>query len=136
MELAPTDPLRSYLEDTLDAQCEALQRLQEPSGYWRTLLDQKDEGSYIEASATAGFAFGILKGIRKRYISEGYRSVAENAIGAVLKSIDENGEHQNTSFGTGMGDDLDHYRKIAVTAMPYGQAMAMMALGEYLRTYI
>jgi unsaturated rhamnogalacturonyl hydrolase len=136
MELSPTDPLRSYLEDTLDAQCEALQRLQEPSGYWRTLLDQKDDGSYIEASATAGFAFGILKGIRKRYIGEQYRATAEKAIGAVLDSIDENGELQNTSFGTGMGDTLDHYRKIAVTAMPYGQAMAMMALGEYLRTYI
>jgi unsaturated rhamnogalacturonyl hydrolase len=136
MELTPTDPLRPYLEDTLDAQCEALQLLQEPSGYWRTLLDQKDEGSYIEASATAGFAFGILKGIRKRYISEGYRDMAEKAVGAVLKSIDENGELQNTSFGTGMGDDLDHYRNIAVTAMPYGQAMATMALGEYLRTYI
>jgi unsaturated rhamnogalacturonyl hydrolase len=35
-----------------------------------------------------------------------------------------------------MGNDLDFYRKIPVTAMPYGQAMAMMALVEYLRTYI
>ncbi|KAJ5903555.1 family 88 glycosyl hydrolase [Penicillium tannophilum] len=136
MELSSTDPLRSYLEDTLDAQCHALQGLQEPSGYWRTLLDHNDEGSYIEASATAGFAFGLLKGMRKRYIGRQYRDVAEGAIKAVLDSIDENGELQNTSFGTGMGDTLDHYRNIAVTAMPYGQAMAMMALGEYLRTYI
>ncbi|KAJ5663568.1 hypothetical protein N7507_004299 [Penicillium longicatenatum] len=136
MELPTDDPLRSYLEDTLDAQCHALQGLQEPSGYWRTLLDHDDEGSYIEASATAGFAFGLLKGMRKRYIGNQYRDVAESAIKAVLDSIDENGELQNTSFGTGMGDTLDHYRNIAVTAMPYGQAMAMMALGEYLRTYI
>ncbi|CAL5872326.1 uncharacterized protein PFLUO_LOCUS6587 [Penicillium psychrofluorescens] len=136
MELAPTDPLRGYLEDTLDAQCSSLQRLQESTGYWRTLLDQKDDGSYVEASATAGFASGILKAVRKRYIGGQYRAMAEKAISAVLASIDENGELQNTSFGTGMGDTLDHYRKIAVTSMPYGQAMAMMALGEFLRTYI
>ncbi|KAJ5933555.1 hypothetical protein N7454_005884 [Penicillium verhagenii] len=136
MELSSTDPLRNYLEDTLDAQCSALQRLQQSSGYWRTLLDHDDEGSYIEASATAGFAFGLLKGMRKRYIGNQYRDVAENGVKAVLDSIDENGELQNTSFGTGMGDTLDHYRNIAVTSMPYGQAMAMMALGEYLRTYI
>ncbi|KAJ5151134.1 uncharacterized protein N7482_010386 [Penicillium canariense] len=136
MDLSPTDPLYYHLTNTLDAQCQALERLQEPSGYWRTLLDKTDEGSYIEASATAGFAFGILKAIRKRYIGKQYREVAEKAVGAVLRSIDEKGELQNTSFGTGMGDTLDHYRNIAVTAMPYGQAMAMMALGEYLRTYI
>ncbi|KAJ5107717.1 hypothetical protein N7456_004392 [Penicillium angulare] len=136
MDLPPKDPIRSFLQDTLEAQCEALQRLQEPTGYWRTLLDHSDSGSYIEASATAGFAFGILKGIRKRYIGPQYREVAEKAIAAVLNCIDTNGELQNTSFGTGMGDTLDHYRNIAVTAMPYGQAMAMMALGEYLRTYI
>ncbi|KAJ5280061.1 hypothetical protein N7478_005433 [Penicillium angulare] len=136
MDLPPNDPLRSFLQDTLEAQCEALQRLQEPTGYWRTLLDHSDPGSYIEASATAGFAFGILKGVRKRYIGTQYREVAEKAVAAVLDSIDTNGELQNTSFGTGMGDTLDHYRNIAVTAMPYGQAMAMMALGEYLRTYI
>ncbi|KAJ5668965.1 family 88 glycosyl hydrolase [Penicillium macrosclerotiorum] len=136
MDLLPSDPLHSFLQDTLDAQCEALQQLQESTGYWRTLLNHNDPGSYIEASATAGFAFGILKGVRKRYIDQRYRIVGEKAIAAVLDSIDQNGELQNTSFGTGMGDTLDHYRNIAVTAMPYGQAMAMMALGEYLRLYI
>ncbi|KAL4895574.1 Six-hairpin glycosidase-like protein [Aspergillus ambiguus] len=136
MELSPMDPLRSFLEDTLDAQCSALRQFQEPSGYWRTLLNHNDEGSYIEASATAGFAFGILKGVRKRYLNSQYREVADKAVLAVLDSISADGELRNTSFGTGMGDTLDHYRQIAVTAMPYGQAMAIMALGEYLRTYI
>lgn len=136
LELGVNDPLRCHLVDTLDAQCAALERLQEPSGFWRTLLDQPDEGSYVEASATAGFSFGLLKAQRKRLIGHQYQEVAERGIQAVLRSISENGELQNTSFGTGMGNNLDFYRQIPVTTMPYGQAMAIMALVEYLRTYI
>jgi len=33
-----------------------------------------------------------------------------------------------------MGSDLEFYRKIPLTSMPYGQAMAMLALCEYLQT--
>lgn len=133
LDLEPTDPIRIHLIDTLEAQCEALQRLQESeTGFWHTLLDHPD--SYVESSATAGFAYGILKAVRKRYIGAQYRPVAEKAIAAVMSAVDEHGELQNTSFGTGMGDCLQFYKDIPLTAMPYGQAMAIMALGEYLRT--
>lgn len=134
LDLEPTDPIRIHLIDTLQAQCTALQQLQDSSGYWSTLLDHKD--SYLEASATAGFAYGILKAVRKRYLGREYAEVAEKAIHAVLEAIDEHGELQYTSFGTGMGDTLEFYKRIPLTAMPYGQAMAIMALGEYLRTYL
>ncbi|PWY93958.1 family 88 putative glycosyl hydrolase [Aspergillus sclerotioniger CBS 115572] len=131
LELKEGDPIRVHLLDTLEAQCEALQRVQEDDGFWHTLLDHPD--SYVEASATAGFAYGILKAVRKRYLPVRYRGVAEKAIRAVLGAVDETGELQQTSFGTGMGDCLDFYKRIPLTAMPYGQAMAIMALGEWLR---
>ncbi|KAJ5718652.1 hypothetical protein N7488_004298 [Penicillium malachiteum] len=134
LELDPTDPIRLHLIETLDAQCDALQKFQSESGAWHTLLDHPD--SYLEASATAGFAYGILKATRKRYIGPQYREVADKAIQSVIKYIDEKGELQNTSFGTGMGDCLQFYKDIPLTSMPYGQAMAIMALGEYLRTYL
>jgi unsaturated rhamnogalacturonyl hydrolase len=35
-----------------------------------------------------------------------------------------------------MGNDLDFYREIALTSMPYGQAMAILCLSEYLRVYL
>lgn len=136
LDFDANDPIRSHLIDTLDAQCEALKRFQHSSGYWRTLIDQADEGSYVEASATAGFAFGLLKAQRKRYIGRQYHDTAEKAIQAVLGAVDQHGELQNTSFGTPMGHTLNFYREIPLTAMPYGQAMAIMALVEYLRTYI
>ncbi|KAJ5469258.1 hypothetical protein N7539_008876 [Penicillium diatomitis] len=134
LELDINDPIRLHLIDTLDGQCRALQRVQSESGSWHTLLDHPD--SYLEASATAGFAYGILKAVRKRYVSPEFRPVAEKAIAAVMKDVDPQGELLNTSFGTGMGDNLQFYKDIPLTSMPYGHAMAIMALGEYLRTYL
>ena len=54
----------------------------------------------------------------------------------VIDNINPEGELLNVSFGTAMGHDFDFYKQIARTSMPYGQAMAMLCLSEYLRTYI
>ena len=74
--------------------------------------------------------------LRKRYIGKEYEEMAIKALKAVIAQIDEKGELQNTSFGTGMGDSLQFYKDIPRTSMPYGQAMAIMALGEFLRKFI
>ena len=111
----------------------ALARCQDDSGLWHTLLDDPD--SYLEASATAGFAYGILKAVRKRYVSQAYAEVAEKAIRGIVQNISPQGELLQTSFGTGMGSNLDFYRDIPLTSMPYGQAMAILCLTEYLRKY-
>lgn len=132
-----TDPLRFHLVATLDSQCEALAALQAQDGLWRTLLDEpEEEGSYPEASATAGFAYGLLKGVRKHYIDKKYNDAGIKAVKAVLENISPAGELLNTSFGTPMGHDLQFYKDIPRTSMPYGQAMAMMALVEFLRRYL
>ena len=91
-----------------------------------------DPSSYLETSATAGFAFGILKAVRKRYIGKEYEKAALKAVEAVIENINEYGEVQNVSFGTAMGDTLQFYKDIPLTSMPYGQSMAMLCLSEYL----
>ncbi|HBP96578.1 MAG TPA: glycoside hydrolase 105 family protein, partial [Pantoea agglomerans] len=111
-----------------------LRECQHSSGLWHTLLD--DPHSYPEASATAGFAYGILKGVRKRYLPAEYREVAEKALRGVIANIDDDGELKQVSFGTAMGKDLDYYRTVPLTSMPYGQAMALLCLTEYLRVYL
>ena len=65
VDLPAGDPVRRFLVEVLEAQVAALARLQDGSGLWHTLLD--DPSSYLEASATAGFAYGILKAVRKGY---------------------------------------------------------------------
>ena len=137
LDLEADDPIRIHLLDTLKAQCLALKKYQTESGLWCTLIDQPEsEGSYVEASATAGFAYGILKAQRKRYIGPEYQEVALKAMKGVISNINPSGELQNVSFGTGMGDTLQFYKDIRRTSMPYGQAMAIMALGELLRVFI
>ncbi|KAF2007534.1 glycoside hydrolase family 105 protein [Amniculicola lignicola CBS 123094] len=137
LQLQEGDSLREFLLHILESQCAALKKCQAENGMWRTLLDiPESEGSYEEASATAGFAYGMLKAVRKRYIGPEYTEVAVKAIKAVLARINKEGELLEVSFGTAMGHDLKHYKDIALTSMPYGQAMAIMALGEFLRTFI
>ena len=125
---------RRFLLQVLEAQVSALQALQHESGLWHTLLDDRD--SYLEASASAGFAYGVLKAVRKRYLPSTFLPMAEKALHGVTAQINAEGELMQVSFGTAMGNDLDYYRQVPLTSMPYGQAMALLALTEYLRVYL
>jgi unsaturated rhamnogalacturonyl hydrolase len=134
LELPEGNPIRTFLLDTLRAQVDTLAKYQDPSGLWHTLIT--DESSYLEASATAGFAYGIRKAVRKRYLPKVYEPVAVRALQAVIENISPEGELRNVSFGTAMGKDLDYYRNVPRTAMPYGQSLAILCLTEFMRTYI
>lgn len=63
-----------------------------------------------------------------------FRRCADRALQGVLDNIRPNGEVDNVSFGTGMGEDLQHYKDIRIIPMPYGQALAMMAIVEWEKT--
>ncbi|HHC6514028.1 TPA: glycoside hydrolase family 105 protein [Vibrio parahaemolyticus] len=135
LDLPEHDAFRRHLIHILERQIEVLAKYQQENGLWCTILD--DESSYVEASATAGFAYGILKAVRKRYIDPKHADMAHKAVDALIADyINESGELVNVSFGTAMGDDLDYYRNIPLTSMPYGQSMAILLLSEYLRTYL
>lgn len=134
LDLKEGDFLRDYLISILQDQIKALAELQDDSGLWHTVLD--DETSYLEASATAGFTYGILKAIHKRYVGKEYEATAEKAIKALLNEIDENGTVQNVSIGTGMGDTIDFYKEIGITAMPYGQSLTVLAFAELLVSFV
>jgi unsaturated rhamnogalacturonyl hydrolase len=131
LDLEPGDALREFLLETHRQQIRALVRRQHESGLWHTLID--DPTSYLEASATAGFAYGILKSIRLGYIGTEHRDAGQRAVRAVIANIDSTGELKNVSFGTPVFGDLEQYRRIPLTSMPYGQAMAILALGEFKR---
>jgi unsaturated rhamnogalacturonyl hydrolase len=133
LELKKGDFLHDFLIDTLNRQIEALAKYQNVSGLWHTLIN--DPTSYVEASATAGFAYGILKSVHKGYVSQDYKEVAFKAIQGLINEVNEEGALQKVSVGTGMGDTLDFYKEIRITTMPYGQSLAILALAEFLNTY-
>ncbi|MCX2865079.1 glycoside hydrolase family 88 protein [Paucibacter sp. PLA-PC-4] len=134
LNLPKDDALRQFLIDTLEAQVKALAACQAPSGLWRTLLD--DESSYEEAAASAGFAYGILKAVRKGYLSRDYEAVGVRAAKAVRAHINEAGELTQVSFGTPVFNSLQEYKNIPLTSMPFGQAMALLAMGEFMYRFI
>jgi unsaturated rhamnogalacturonyl hydrolase len=134
LDLSPTDGLRMFLEETLEQQVKTLAEFQHENGLWPTLINEPD--SYSEASASAGFAYGILKGVRKGYLNSEFEEVGLKAVKAVLENISDDGELQQVSFGTPVFDDLQGYRDIPLTSMPYGQSMAILMLVEFMNHYI
>ncbi|MBW3080490.1 glycoside hydrolase family 88/105 protein [Bifidobacterium saguinibicoloris] len=127
------DALRTWLVETLEAQVEALAEHQDASGLWHTLID--DETSYLESSGTAGIAYGILKAVHTGLLDERFLDVAYKAVKGLIAQIGPYGEVGNVSVGTGMGADLDYYRNIEISPMPYGQSLTILAFTEMLVSY-
>ena len=128
LAIIPEDgPVRRMLIQTLKRQVESLADFQSESGMWNTLV--ADEDSYVEASATCGFAYGILKAAEDGLIDPAYRKTALKALPAVLDCISEEGVVHQVSYGTPMGrTDKSFYKEIERKPMPYGQALAMLFL--------
>ena len=123
-------PVRKYLTAALNRQIESLKKYQSENGMWHTLVD--DESSYLEASATCGFAYGILKAVKDGLTDPSYLEVAEKALRPVMDCISPEGVVKQVSYGTPMGrTSKDFYKEIALKPMPYGQALAMLFLMEY-----
>lgn len=123
-------PVKSFLTGILTTQVEALLKLQAPSGAWHTLLDHSD--SYEEISATAGFAYGLLKGYRLGLGPETWRNAGMKALVEIMRNIDDQGTVHNVSYGTRMGHDLQFYKDIPLQPTGYGQALAILCLAEAL----
>ena len=123
--------VKRYILNTYKAQVKALKDLQDESGLWHTVLN--DPTSYEEASGSAAITAGILKGIRMGILDDSYLECAKKATAAILDNIAEDGTVLHVSGGTGMGMDADHYKKILIAPMAYGQSLTILALVEALR---
>lgn len=127
-----TPETRQLLTAALQAQVKSLATHQSESGMWRTLID--DPTSYAESSATCGFAYGILRGVRTGLLDRKYGPIACKAMAPMLSYIAEDGVVHQVSYGTPMGRETkDFYKNIELRPMPYGQALAMLFLSEYLQ---
>ncbi len=124
-------PVKRTLAQLLLNQAEGLKRYQSASGMWHTLIDEPS--SYVEASATCGFAYGLLRAVHTGLIDASWEAVALKALPPVLEYIGEDGVVRQVSYGTAMGrESREFYRNIPLKPMPYGQALAMLFLSECL----
>ncbi|WBU65455.1 glycoside hydrolase family 88/105 protein [Paracoccus aerodenitrificans] len=120
-----------FLRDLLRDQVKALLPLQTDEGAWRTLLD--DPGSYPETSATAGFAYGLMKGARLGLLGYQAGQAGRRAVDYVIRQIGPEGVVGGVSYGTRMGHDLQFYRDIPIQPTGYGQSLVILALAEALK---
>ena len=132
LQMVQCDPdVKQRLQQILLNQVESLAKYQDASGMWHTLID--DPTSYVESSATCGFAYGILKAVHTGLLDASYEAVALKALDPILGYIAEDGVVHQVSYGTPMGrESKDFYKNIELRPMPYGQAMAMLFLIECL----
>ena len=91
-------------------------------------MDHPD--SYLETSASAAIAYGLLKGSRLGLLS--CRDQAMKAAEGVLAQVGPDGLVGGVSYGTPMGNDLDFYRTIPIQPTAYGQGLTFLMLTELL----
>ena len=117
-----------FIKAALRDQVLALWKLQRENGLFTTLLDVEE--TYCETSATAGIAFGVLKGVRLGLLDGQMADVGMHAATAVIGQVDESGMVCGVSGGTGMGHTAEFYHKIKICPTAYGQGLTFLMLTE------
>ena len=59
----------------------------EKTGVWYDVMDVKDPRNYLESTASSMFAYVLLKGYRKGYLSEKYRDAGIKAYQGILRQF-------------------------------------------------
>lgn len=123
------DCVTRFILNTWKEQCLKLVELQDKkTGLWHTLLDFDD--SYLETSASAAIAYGLLKGVRLGLLDGDCKIAAERALQGVIAQVGADGIVGGVSYGTPMGHTKDFYRTIPIEATAYGQGLTFLMLTE------
>jgi unsaturated rhamnogalacturonyl hydrolase len=122
---------RRFLKMLLIRQIDTLMNFQSENGMWHTLID--DKTSYLESSATCGIVYGVLLAIKLHLIDQSYLDRIDISMKSIIENINNKGILTQVSYGTPMGrKEKSFYKNIPLKSMPYGQALAMLALVERL----
>jgi unsaturated rhamnogalacturonyl hydrolase len=124
--IKPQIPKYMDIEGSLRDLLSALVRLQSEEGLWHTVLT--DNASYLETSASAGIAAGLVifeHPLHKKYIQKALKGICAN--------IAEDGTVKNVSAGTAVMDDIEGYRSIPRKRIQgWGQGLTLAFLASVL----
>ncbi len=118
------------IEAALAKQLNAIASLQDKSGLWHTVIDRPD--SYLESSASAGFALALGRALRAPVRGLDRERAAHcyaRAIDAIVGQINSEGEFTGVSQQTPPGD-FEFYNSIERGTAPFGTGVCLMALSE------
>lgn len=104
----PTDyPGREKVIKILQQQIRGIALYQDVSGMWHQIIDKND--SYLEASGTAMYTYGVAKAVNNGWIDKRYITIAMEGWKGVKKNIMEDGQISNVCAGTGIENDMVFY---------------------------
>jgi unsaturated rhamnogalacturonyl hydrolase len=113
----------------------AILPLQDESGFWRTLLDDRE--SYLESSTAAFYGAAFTKSVALGLLSDAYGDAANRAWRALLSRIDDEGGVFGTSAATWAAtapvEDLALYKAAPTEVNVWGQGAALRFAAERIR---
>lgn len=124
-------PERKLLLNNLKKHYNGIAETQDESGAWHTVMDNSN--TYLEMSATAAFAFGMDKALKRGYLPESFSKNRDKAYKALLENINDNGELRKCSGGTTVMDDYEKYNAVQYKVTCFGQGLALLALAGRLK---
>lgn len=132
LELLPAShPEHARIAGTVSEVAARLLPLQDSTGFWRTILHNRE--AYLETSTTAFFAAVFAKGIRLGLLDDAiFGDPGDRALSALLTRIDEEGRVFGVS-GLSFPDEQAAYLRIPTEVNSWGQGVAVRALAERLR---
>jgi unsaturated rhamnogalacturonyl hydrolase len=137
LELLPDHhPRRAAALEQFEAMAATVLGLQDVSGMWHTLLDDRE--SYLETSTAAFLGAVFEKAIRLKLLDNRYRPGADAAWHATRARTDADGALWGVSACTWAGisshDDITMYRTLPTEVNVWGQGAAMRIAAERLRS--
>jgi unsaturated rhamnogalacturonyl hydrolase len=106
--------------------CQAVRKVQDPSGRWHQLLTHPD--SFEETSATAMFIYSFVEGHKKGWLPDAFREAAFRGFAGLKEKIDGEGNIYGTCIGTSTQDTLeDYYRRATPVNDWHGQGPVILA---------
>jgi unsaturated rhamnogalacturonyl hydrolase len=135
LEAIPDDhPRRTWAVENFQRLSEDILRLQDSSGFWRTLLHDRE--SYLESSTAPFFGAAFSKGVRLGLLRMEYQAAADLAWKAMSSRL-SNGELYGVSActyaTTSADDDIAMYKTLPTEVNVWGQGAALrFAVERYL----
>ena len=109
--------------------------MQDESGFWRTLLEDRE--SYLETSTAAFYGAIFTKGVVLGFLPDNYGEAAERAWKALLSRIDDEGGAFGTSAATWAAnapvEDAALYKAAPTEVNVWGQGAALRFAAERIR---
>ena len=129
-------PDRRPLIADLRALAKAILPLQDASGFWRTLLHDRE--AYLESSTAAFFGAAFTKAHRMGWLGTAYAQAADRAWAAMASRIDADGGFFGVSGVTwaaaAPSEDLALYKMMPTEVNVWGQGSALRFAAERARS--